>query len=1735
MKKMLRAVWVGGLIGVLSVQAQPDPEWVSGPYGLQSRVGEPGFSFRPSPADWRDVNMYQIFTDRFASSGENIGYIESKGWYVGSRTDSEGRNFHHGGDWEGLRQNIPYLKGMGVTAIWMSGVQMNDQGTDNRFTPYHMYHPTDFFKVDPALGTFEDLTTLIDELHANGIYVILDVVINHTADLNGLWGNDRNDDKGYWAGGNSTHDWWDSRRHAPPFDDLQWFHNNGTINCWDCFPESLLGQFKGTDDLRTETEHVTYWLTEAFKHLIDATDCDGFRVDAIKHVEFDWVMKWADDIRKHAATRGKNDFILFGEYFSYDHGALASYCRDPNYAFNSALFFPMSQTFKSVFVDGGGTGQLTQQLNNRAQYGEGADRLVTFIDNHDVNRIGLQAGADVGRIEYIMPPALTFLYTATPVPCLFYGTEHAFQQGGHWNGSNAGADYDDADWQRETMFNKGFQPGPAFGNKLAATNAPLYQHIAALNRARADHISLRRGGFQERWQSGSRGPYAFSRVYDDEEALVAFNTADNNQTINPQVGKPEGTSFYNTLNPSETVTVGSDGRISFDLAPQQTKIFVAGTAALQLWIRSASNFPLDGDATSDDTLYFNVEAGPAGAVTNVLFVYSTDNGSTWTEQAMAVNADWSSQAGDWYSTSLFPQPAGTSFRYFMTAQGEEGAQAWDSNNSQDYSLTIAQGGGSELWIRNTRNFPADGDATTADSIYIDTEVGPSANAPTVTVYTVIAGETNAVPMTKNTSWGSDGGDWYNADLGTFAEDTTIRYYIEATDGEVTRVSDNGGSLFSLTVRGAPLAITSPGSDLAINFAQSNVTLSGTAEVDVQGPLFWTNALTGASGQVDLTNVWTIADVALGVGVNEITVYAAKPGSGTGGVVAEDRAENYASLADGSNGGTGFGAWSFNHNQGSGSAGVFTGDPAAAEMTGFDTVAFGFYANPYGSFANAEIARDFSSPMEAGMVLSFDLGINWDSFYGESYRGFSLLAGSTELLYINASTGNVISIDGQPLFANYGANAMPLAFEYVEDGSIRVTGTGRDGSESYDQTLTVPAGAPSRIKFYYNATDADEDRRQMYFDNLSITDPAAGIGQVSAVITIERAEQDALDSNADGVPDWWYERYELDPQQVGLGEERSPSGYSYWAAYVMNLDPTDTGLPAFEVRLSTQGLTFMAPGEGRRYVMQFTPSLLMPFEDISGALTVGDHMAMNALSNGYYRLRYLNDNPPGPTGVVESVTVSATPGNSSYTNAAGVSVRLSVSGVNVVSSEYSINLGARQAFRNSDQITLGAGATNDQVTTLTLYGETANGTQATRTYGYTFRDTSVTPTLEEVAGTHHWVSEANQVFINAAGYPEGSTVEAYIIYSVNPDPADTNAWPLVAMNRLTDWENGDWWNNDLGILEDGDEVQFAIMMKDAQGNEVWDNNGGSNYAITIGDNGGPVTPGGNEPYSTNPTVGKRDTMTIDGSPAGWTDAHLIALDKANDDPRSLGSNWTMHEPPIDATHLWAAWDDNNLYLAWQFVDVTDVLDPANAGGAGSGKIGSNDGILQWIVIDTDPNTGSTSDMWEKLISWTGPNKPNYQLYLAGSLWQGFISRAVDGVFPVDDDGTNYNSLEAAGIQVAKGDTFGGTSLLGVGDADERNSGGTLRNFLDEGHDTTRDSFYEISIPLSYLGITAATLDATGIGGVMIGAGSDSAMDSIPHDETTMDTPGVEVYNSSFEWGDVDIFTSPFARIGGSLAP
>lgn len=207
------------------------------------------------------------------------------------------------------------------------------------------------------------------------------------------------------------------------------------------------------------------------------------------------------------------------------------------------------------------------------------------------------------------------------------------------------------------------------------------------------------------------------------------------------------------------------------------------------------------------------------------------------------------------------------------------------------------------------------------------------------------------------------------------------------------------------------------------------------------------------------------------------------------ILAEDNAGNYTTWDTGSNAGTGFGAWTITTGN---NAGAFLGDPALAGISGMPISSFGLYANPEtpnNDFVNAD--RSFSEPMPVGATFSFQWGVNFDS-NGSGSKGFNLYSGATQLLNINMGNSAEITImqyNNTPatLFSNYGTAAMTINIRRISETQLRVFATGRDGSESFDQTFTfLSSEVPDAFRFYAANLDTGDDR-QPYFNNLLLKD------------------------------------------------------------------------------------------------------------------------------------------------------------------------------------------------------------------------------------------------------------------------------------------------------------------------------------------------------------------------------------------------------------------------------------------------------------------------------------------------------------------------------------------------------------------------------------------------------------------------------------------------------------------------
>src|SRR5262245_3612068 len=123
-------------------------------------------------AVWSQQSIYFLLTDRFAngnSANDN---------YSGFNSDRSDPRKWHGGDFQGVIDRLDYIKGMGFTAIWITPVTMQ-----RGIFSYHGYATYDFYGIDGHLGDMNKLRELVNTAHAKGIYVMLDVVANHTGDF----------------------------------------------------------------------------------------------------------------------------------------------------------------------------------------------------------------------------------------------------------------------------------------------------------------------------------------------------------------------------------------------------------------------------------------------------------------------------------------------------------------------------------------------------------------------------------------------------------------------------------------------------------------------------------------------------------------------------------------------------------------------------------------------------------------------------------------------------------------------------------------------------------------------------------------------------------------------------------------------------------------------------------------------------------------------------------------------------------------------------------------------------------------------------------------------------------------------------------------------------------------------------------------------------------------------------------------------------------------------------------------------------------------------------------------------------------------------------------------------------------------------------------------------------------------------------------------------------------------
>jgi len=496
---------------------------LSGNISATQRTSTTNISTNSTGDDFREETIYFLMTDRFVNGNSSNDYS----W----RDDFGGNIGYNGGDFQGIIDNLDYIEGMGFTAIWITPAvdnpdyRFNGEGIDKNKASYHGYWGMDFTKCDEhwesSGATFDDL---VNAVHAKGMKLVLDIVCNHASPAYTM--NPELEGFGeVWENGTKIHD--HGNNPTDPYaemDDPYWFHHNGPGGD----PYHDLAQLA---DFNTENENVRIWLKNVYEGWQNK-GVDAFRIDTIMWCPHDY---WKD-----FTAAMDTDFFMFGEAFRFDYGTVSSYTYDGM----SVLDFVEYDRIKSVFR-GGNYADMNGLLDNDWRYSD-ASYLVNFIDNHDVRRF---EGTEEQLID-----ALNWIFTIRGIPCVYYGTEIAFNAGkGEYDGGRA---Y----YGTENIAN--------------APNLPVYQQIIKLNNARKENVALQKGSMDRSnvWVSDTSNAFAFKRAYSDNKVCVGLNKADGWNDF--KFSNVENGNWTDAIS-NWTITV-TDNTLSFGVGPHSVAIYASG-------------------------------------------------------------------------------------------------------------------------------------------------------------------------------------------------------------------------------------------------------------------------------------------------------------------------------------------------------------------------------------------------------------------------------------------------------------------------------------------------------------------------------------------------------------------------------------------------------------------------------------------------------------------------------------------------------------------------------------------------------------------------------------------------------------------------------------------------------------------------------------------------------------------------------------------------------------------------------------------------------------------------------------------------------------------------------------------------------------------------------------------------------------------------------------------------------
>lgn len=475
-----------------------------------------GIPAKAKAFDWHDAVLYFVFVDRFVNGDPKN---DNKNGKVDPAVD------WNGGDWKGVQNKIEdgYFANLGVNALWltvpMDNTDAAQTGDDNKlYTAYHGYWPRDVAKTQARFGSLAELKALVDSAHSHGIAVILDYAMNHVHVDSPVYQAHKND--GWFHpqklnGKNCT-----CGSNTCPWD------GPAAIYCW--FTDYLADfDMNNADARKASVDNVIWWLQQ--------TGADGLRLDAIKHVEGQWLLDLRARLNTDIEPTLQQHVYLVGETYTGDQAFIKTFL-DPCAKLDGQFDFPLRAMLAQVTLLRQNKMQdlATFLDKNDGFYGQNA-LMSTFIGNHDVPR-SIHYAQDVPLWNDVwatgkdknwqdqpqtiveksayerLALAMAIVLTSKGVPLIYYGDEVGMAGAG------------DPDNRRPMQFD-GYNDGQKW----------LLNRMQSLGKLRGIHPAMRRGKRTTLFIGDN--VWAYQLEYGADKVIVALNRGEN---MEPVDGLPGG-------------------------------------------------------------------------------------------------------------------------------------------------------------------------------------------------------------------------------------------------------------------------------------------------------------------------------------------------------------------------------------------------------------------------------------------------------------------------------------------------------------------------------------------------------------------------------------------------------------------------------------------------------------------------------------------------------------------------------------------------------------------------------------------------------------------------------------------------------------------------------------------------------------------------------------------------------------------------------------------------------------------------------------------------------------------------------------------------------------------------------------------------------------------------------------------------------------------------------------------